>query len=360
MKAYKLGEVCELSKGKTITRATTSAGEIPVIGGGLGPTYYHNVANRKSPVITISASGANAGYVNLWEVPIWASDCTTIVEKAGSPATLGYVYKYLQSRQEYINSKLRRGSAQPHVYLSDIAELEISLPSLDEQRQIVVKLDSMFSQIEELRIKTIEQRKGVSLLALSSIQKLLADPSVDTITVTIDQISENLDNQRIPITRDVRIGGTYPYYGASGIIDYVEKYIFEGNALLVSEDGANLLARSTPIAFSVSGKYWVNNHAHVLKFQDPHLQRYVEYVLENTKLDPYITGAAQPKLTQRALNTIPIRIPKKTEDLLMVTEKITNLNHLSALSLAKFDAKLDLINELKLSILGENFELEAS
>jgi type I restriction enzyme S subunit len=77
-------------------------------------------------------------------------------------------------------------------------------------------------------------------------------------------------------------------------------------------------------------------------------------------LDPYITGAAQPKLTQRALNTIPIRIPKKAEDLLMVTEKITNLNHLSALSLAKFDAKLDLINELKLSILGENFELEAS
>jgi len=360
VKAYKLGEVCELSKGKTITRATTSAGEIPVIGGGLGPTYYHNVANRKPPVITISASGANAGFVNLWEVPIWASDCTTIVEKAGSPATLGYVYKYLQSRQEYINAKLRRGSAQPHVYLSDIAELEISLPSLDEQRQIVVKLDSVFSQIEDLRIKTIEQRKGVSLLALSSIQKLLADPSVDRITVTIDQISENLDNQRIPITRDVRIGGTYPYYGASGIIDYVEKYIFEGNALLVSEDGANLLARSTPIAFSVSGKYWVNNHAHVLKFQDPHLQRYVEYVLENTKLDLYITGAAQPKLTQRALNTIPIRIPKKREDLLVVTEKITNLIHLSALSLAKLDAKLDLINELKLSILGENFELEAS
>jgi len=360
VKAYKLGEVCELSKGKTITRATTSAGEIPVIGGGLGPTYYHNVANRKPPVITISASGANAGFVNLWEVPIWASDCTTIVEKAGSPATLGYVYKYLQSRQEYINTKLRRGSAQPQVYLSDIAELEISLPSLDEQRQIVVKLDSVFSQIEDLRIKTIEQRKGVSLLALSSIQNLLADPSVDRITVTLDQISENLDNQRIPITRDVRIGGTYPYYGASGIIDYVEKYIFEGNALLVSEDGANLLARSTPIAFSVSGQYWVNNHAHVLKFQDPHLQRYVEYVLEHTKLDPYITGAAQPKLTQRALNTIPIRIPKKREDLLVVTEKITNLIHLSALSLAKLDAKLDLIYELKLSILGENFELEAS
>lgn len=360
MKTYKLGEVCDLSKGKTITRATTRAGEIPVIGGGLGPTYHHDVANRKPPVITISASGANAGYVNFWEVPIWASDCTTIIEKSKSPASIGYIYKFLQSRQEHINSKLRRGSAQPHVYLSDIAELEIPLPSLDEQQQIVDKLDSAFSEIEELRKKTIEQRERFSLLALSSIQNSLADTSVERKTVTIDQISENFDNQRIPITRDARIGGSYPYYGASGIIDYVERYIFEGDALLISEDGANLLARSTPIAFSVTGKYWVNNHAHVLKFQDPYLQKYVEFFLENTKLDPYITGAAQPKLTQRALNTIPIQIPRKNDDLMKVTEKITNLNQLFALSSAKLRLKLESINELKVSILGEYFELEAS
>ena len=72
---------------------------------------------------------------------------------------------------------------------------------------------------------------------------------------TIDKISTNLDSKRVPITKNVRTSGEYPYYGASGIVDYVGEYIFEGDNLLVSEDGANLLARSTPIAFSVSGKY---------------------------------------------------------------------------------------------------------
>jgi restriction endonuclease S subunit len=147
MKTYKLGEVCELSKGKTITRATTREGQVPVIGGGLGPTYFHDIDNRKPPVITISASGANAGFVNYWDLPIWASDCTTIVEKPGSPALIGYIYKYLQSRQDFINNELRRGSAQPHVYPSDIANLEIQLPSIEKQQKIVEKLDSIFSQI---------------------------------------------------------------------------------------------------------------------------------------------------------------------------------------------------------------------
>jgi type I restriction enzyme S subunit len=150
MNTFKLGDVCILSKGKTITRATTSEGGVPVIGGGLGPTYYNNVANRKPPVITISASGANAGFVNYWNLPIWASDCTTIVEKPNSPALIDYIYKYLQSRQEFINTELRRGSAQPHVYPSDIADLDIPIPSLEKQKEIVEKLDSAFVEIDLL------------------------------------------------------------------------------------------------------------------------------------------------------------------------------------------------------------------
>jgi len=150
MKIFKLGDVCLLSKGKTITRATANEGEVPVIGGGLGPTYFHNIANRKPPVITISASGANAGFVNYWDSPIWASDCTTIVEKPESPALIDYIFKYLQSRQEFINTELRRGSAQPHVYPSDIADLELPLPSLEKQREIVEKLDIAFAEIDLL------------------------------------------------------------------------------------------------------------------------------------------------------------------------------------------------------------------
>jgi type I restriction enzyme S subunit len=86
--------------------------------------------------------------------------------------------------------------------------------------------------------------------------------------VTLDQISENCDTKRKPVTSGNREAGNIPYYGALGIVDYVKDYIFDGDYLLISEDGANLLARSTPIAFSITGKTWANNHAHVLKFEE--------------------------------------------------------------------------------------------
>ncbi len=130
---------------------------------------------------------------------------------------------------------------------------------------------------------------------------------------TLDQISSNLDSRRVPITKSVRESGKYPYYGASGVVDYVADYIFDGDTLLVSEDGANLVARSSPIAFPASGKYWVNNHAHILKFESLTTQRFVELYLEGIPLDSYITGAAQPKLNQKALNSIPIPIPPLDE-----------------------------------------------
>ena len=126
---------------------------------------------------------------------------------------------------------------------------------------------------------------------------------------TLDQIAVNLDSQRKPVTKAMRKNGEYPYYGASGIVDFVDDYIFDGDVLLISEDGANLLARSTPIAFAASGKFWVNNHAHVLKFASTTTQRFVELYFESISVSKYVTGAAQPKLNQAALNSIPIPIP---------------------------------------------------
>ena len=118
-----------------------------------------------------------------------------------------------------------------------------------------------------------------------------------------------MDYLRKPITSGNRVAGDYPYYGASGIVDYVDNYIFDGDFLLVSEDGANLVARKTPIAFSISGKNWVNNHAHVLKFNTYIERKFVEYYLNNLDISEYVSGAAQPKLNQNNLNRIPIPIP---------------------------------------------------
>jgi type I restriction enzyme, S subunit len=130
---------------------------------------------------------------------------------------------------------------------------------------------------------------------------------------TLDVLCENLDSKRIPITKSSRNSGDIPYYGASGIVDYVADHIFNEDLLLVSEDGANLLARTYQIAFSITGKTWVNNHAHVLRFTEKITQRFIEYYLNSISLEPYISGMAQPKLNQKALNSIPIPVPPLSE-----------------------------------------------
>lgn len=192
----------------------------------------------------------------------------------------------------------------------------------------------------------------------SHLNAVFSNPGPDWTEKKLDQISENMDSKRIPITKSRRKSGPYPYYGASGIVDYVADYIFEGDTLLVSEDGANLLARSTPIAFSVSGKYWVNNHAHILKFEHMATQRFVELYLESIKLDEYITGAAQPKLNQKALNSIPVPIPESVGEQQAIVAKLDKLAAETKRLEAIYRQKLALLVELKQSLLHKAFSGE--
>ena len=124
-----------------------------------------------------------------------------------------------------------------------------------------------------------------------------------------------LDNQRVPIKDADRLGmhGPYPYYGASGIIDYVNDYIFDDELILLGEDGANIINRSTPLAFMVEGKIWVNNHAHVLRPIEPNNRFYICSYLESISYDKYNTGTAQPKLNREVCEKILIPVPPMGE-----------------------------------------------
>ena len=131
----------------------------------------------------------------------------------------------------------------------------------------------------------------------------------------LGEVCTFLDSQRIPI-KDADRGemqGKYPYYGASGIIDYVNDYIFDDDLILLGEDGANILMRSTPLAFLVSGKIWVNNHAHVLKTKQGFNRYYVCNYLETLSYDKYNTGTAQPKLNREVCEKIPVLLPPEEE-----------------------------------------------
>lgn len=127
----------------------------------------------------------------------------------------------------------------------------------------------------------------------------------------ITELADFCNAQRIPLSAMERAHkkGNFPYYGASGIVDYIDNYIFDGSHILISEDGENLKSRKTPIAFEATGKFWVNNHAHVLKAKKPHLTTLIIQYFSQLDLSPYLTGAAQPKLNKASLNLIPLYLP---------------------------------------------------
>jgi type I restriction enzyme S subunit len=133
--------------------------------------------------------------------------------------------------------------------------------------------------------------------------------------VRFGDIMYSRDGERVPVSKDERsrLAKKYDYYGASGVIDKIDGYLFDKPLLLIGEDGANLLNRSTPIAFIARGQYWVNNHAHVLDGISEEFLRFMELSINATDLSPYVTGTAQPKMNQAKMNSIPIALPPLAE-----------------------------------------------
>ena len=227
------------------------------------------------------------------------------------------------------------GSAYPAISDAKLKEFKIPIPcpnnpkkSIEIQMEIVRILDTFSALTAELTAELNIRKKQYNYYR----DQLLSFKEGDVEWNSLGDLAENLDSKRKPITSGLRDAGEIPYYSASGIVDYVKDYIFDGDFLLVSEDGANLLARNTPIAFSISGKTWVNNHAHVLKFDTYAERRYVEYFLNSIDLTPYISGAAQPKLNKKNLESILIpnlsfsekeRIVKILDKFDVITSSIT-------------------------------------
>jgi type I restriction enzyme S subunit len=132
-------------------------------------------------------------------------------------------------------------------------------------------------------------------------------------TAPLDECVEFLDNLRKPIDEGSRIKGIYPYYGASGIVDYIHDYIFDEELILLSEDGANITDRNYPVCFLASGKYWVNNHAHVLRIKEDFVNNFVCNAMERKDYSLYNTGMAMPKLNKEVCKRIPLSYPVKGE-----------------------------------------------
>lgn len=170
----------------------------------------------------------------------------------------------------------------------------------------------------------------------------------------IKYVFDNLDYKRIPLSAEIRgsmRNKIYDYYGASGVIDKVEDYLFDETLILVGEDGANLFSRSTPLAFLAEGKYWVNNHAHILKPKKGNIHYFVN-LLECIDYSIYISGSAQPKLTQDALGNIIIPVPSLEEQDNIVNYLIPKLDRIDSLIAVK-EKLIELLEEKRQAIITE-------
>jgi len=258
---------------------------------------------------------------------------------------------------DFINS-LQKGTTRPRVTLSVVRELPIFVPSPAEQKRIVAILDEAFAGIARVVANTEKNLASARELFESHLNDVFTRKGERWVEKKLGQVCENLDSKRVPITKNKRVKGQIPYYGASGIVDYVADYIFNEELLLVSEDGANLLARTYPIAFSIEGKSWVNNHAHALRFEKKAYQKFIEHYLNSIPLEPYVSGMAQPKLNQKALNSITVPWPNNIDEAASAVEKITAIEtetkHLESI----YQQKLDSLAELKQSILQKAFSGE--
>lgn len=228
----------------------------------------------------------------------------TVLKHSENPKFIAY---WLQTPEFFTQKKrLATGTKVIDVSAKALEKVQIPIPPPAIQDEVVSVLDKMSQLQAELQARS----RQYSFYRDS----LLTFPEAEQVRwVPMGEVAVNLDSRRRPVTKSARKPGDIPYYGASGIVDYVSDYIFDGDYLLVSEDGANLLARSTPIAFVASGKTWINNHAHVLEFGTYVERRFIEVYLNSIDLSPYVSGGAQPKLNQANLNRIPVPQPDFVE-----------------------------------------------
>ncbi|WP_249905897.1 restriction endonuclease subunit S [Lactobacillus amylovorus] len=323
---------------------------------------------KKNDILWNSTGTGTVGRLNIVKedlnhVPV---DSHVTLIRTNDQVFSDYVYYYLMSPQiqNNLGDFLTGTTKQKELGLTNILKVEVPLPPFSEQSRIAAKIAQLFALLRKVESSTQQYAELQTLLKskvldLAMHGKLVKqDPNDEPASVLLEKIKAekaelvkekkikkskpippitdeekpfdipdswewvrlgdytfNYDGKRIPVSVAERRKRKkiYDYYGASGKIDKIDNFLFSKPLLLISEDGANLLARSKPIAFVAYGKYWVNNHAHIMDSINIDVLKFIANYINATKLDQYITGTAQPKLNQQNLNKILIPVPPVNE-----------------------------------------------
>ena len=314
----KLGDLCVVKRGTTITQKEAIEGKVPVVGGGLKPTYFHNSSNRNGNTITVSGSGASAGFINFYKEPIFASDCST-VEPKNDTVDVSYIYRAMQNLQEYIYTKLKAGAAQPHVYAKDLANLEIPFPPLAEQQRIAGLLDTA-----DLILKQRESAMAkLDQLAQSVFVDMFGDPlanSKNFETVKVSGICKLINGRAFkptewkesgkPIIRIQNLNDeTKPFNYTQ--VNYDEKYLIKNGDTLFSWSGTPGTSFGCFKWLREDG--WLNQHIFKVILNEKLITADFFIMKMNLKIGELISqahgGVGLQHVTKKMVDQLPLILP---------------------------------------------------
>lgn len=248
-------------------------------------------------------------------LPDFKGVCSTDILpiRPGPQIDRGYLAHFLRQPTMVDFASMRAtGINLPRLSPKALADFEIPLPPLDEQRRIAAILDQA-DALRRLRVRALD---GLNTLGEAIFHEMFGSPLTNPMrwkTESFGDCVENRDSLRIPVKQSDRDNrpGPYPYYGSVGVIDDIDDFLFEGEHLLVSEDGKHLESRSRPIACLADGRFWVNNHAHVVRDNGRADLVFLKSFLDATSIRHHISGIDQIKLNRRSMDKIPVPLPPR-------------------------------------------------
>ena len=318
-KEVRLGDILNFHRGHDLPREKMEFGEVPVAASN-GIIGYHNVATDISPCITIGRSG-NIGTPYIYK-KCWAHNTTLYIDnfKGNDPLYLYYLCKTIPFKS-FVG-----GSAVPTLNRNHIHPIMVKyIPNLSDQRKIADILSALDSKIEnnnKINANLESQAQALFKSWFVDFTPFKDQPFVDSELGPIPQgwkvgtlfdVANLHDRYRRPLSSNQRssMAKKYPYYGATSLMDFVEDYIFNGEYVLMGEDGSVVTEKGYPFIQYVWGKIWVNNHAHVLSGKDGFPTELLIPFLKTYNIKGLVTGAVQAKLNQANMAQIQIPIPPK-------------------------------------------------
>ena len=312
----KLGEVCTLKNGANITKDKLINGDYPVIGGGQKPLGYHNEYNVAENTIIISKDGAYAGYISKYNSKIFVSNHGIYIDTINNITLKDYIYYYLKSIQKLIY-ELQSGAGQPGIKKEQLEELEIRIPSLEVQHNIIEYLDMIYEKIVKLNNEKIENIKKLNKQYLNMTIKY------DT-QIEFKKLGEVCEvSQGTYIKSDMKIDGVFPVYGGGNISYYINQYNRE-DEIVIAKDGISL-----DCVRYIKDKFFLNHHGWTLTINENIIKKYIYYYLytNNHILYDIAQGSAQLGINQENFYKLEIPIPtiEKQKELVEYLEFNDNL-----------------------------------